>query len=434
MKKYRYYTTIFMLMLMMMVFASSVPAAETQSVNKDNWQVLKGIMPESALKWVQTGEMVVKYGKLDYDPGKVQPSWVLESLKENVGKYKLTAKKAIVEDSTGKSPKFIKGVPFPGVKITDPDGAEKVMWNTLYIRDVNGPLKTKMDVKFIGRRTGYERSIYADWYSKPFDGYEPAKAWSNPDNLEAENQIVVTSPYDMAGTAMMTWRYRTDKNDMLFGYVPAIRRVRQMTPAGRSDALFGSDFARDDGAYGGYDGNINNFKWKIIGEGEVVGGFIGSKPVRVNQNKNGEWVFDYKNKELLVWSYEKKGQPGYSAAPWHVDSLVWTKRPVWIIEGIPKDTYYNYGKQIIYVDKEINIAYWKVIYDRTGNYWKTLWFGWGMGQDETKTVNLISMPLQIIVDERSKHATVQLSTMDYKCGGALDSNQFSLGGFTAICK
>jgi hypothetical protein len=291
-----------------------------------------------------------------------------------------------------------------------------------------------MDVKFIGRKTGYERSIYADWYSKPFDGYEPAKAWSNPDNLEAENQIVVTSPYDMAGTAMMTWRYRTEKNDMLFGYVPAIRRVRQMTPAGRSDALFGSDFARDDGAYGGYDGAIDNFKWKFIGEGEVIGGFIGSQPVRVNQNKNGEWVFDYKNKDLLVWSYEKKGQPGYSAAPWHVDSLIWTKRPVWIIEGIPKDTYYNYGRQIIYVDKETNVAYWKIIYDRTGKYWKTLWFGWGMGQDETKTVNWISMPLQIIVDERSKHATVQLSHMDYKCGTNIDSNQFSLGGFTALCK
>ena len=89
---------------MMIVFASSVPAAETQSINKDNWQELKGIMPESALKWVQTGEMVIKYGKLDYDPGNVQPSWVLESMKENIGKYKLTANKAIVDVSTGKSP------------------------------------------------------------------------------------------------------------------------------------------------------------------------------------------------------------------------------------------------------------------------------------------------------------------------------------------
>ena len=52
------------------------------------------------------------------------------------------------------------------------------------------------------------------------------------------------SPYDMAGTAVLTWRYRDPKaEDNSFAYVPAIRRVRRMTPANRSDAMMGSDMA-----------------------------------------------------------------------------------------------------------------------------------------------------------------------------------------------
>ena len=47
------------------------------------------------------------------------------------------------------------------------------------MRDANGPLKTKIDFKFMGRKTGYERSIFVDWYSKPFDGYQEAENWPN---------------------------------------------------------------------------------------------------------------------------------------------------------------------------------------------------------------------------------------------------------------
>lgn len=409
----------------------NVFASESQRVDRKNWETLKGQMPESALKWVQTGDMVVNYGTLDFDPGELLPVWVLESKQENVGKYKLTAKKAIVEAATGKTPKFIKGIPFPDVKINDPDGPEKIMWNTYYMRDANGPLKNKIDLKFIGRKTGYERSVLVDWYSKPFDGYQDAENWQNKDDLESVNQQVITSPFDMAGTAMMTWRYRTEKEDMLNGYVPAIRRVRRMTPAGRSDAMFGSDFARDDGGYGLYDGAIKNFKWKIIGEGEVIGGFIGAKPMTVLKNKDGEWEYDMKNKDLFQWSYKVKGG---SAAPWFVESGVWTKRPVWIIEGIPKDQYYNYGKQIFYIDKELNIGYWKVIYDRTGKYWKTLWAMWGMAQDTQKTSSWNAILHFNIVDERAQHATSIDSTPKYTCAAKINSNQFSLAGFASLCK
>ncbi len=44
--------------------------------------------------------------------------------------------------------------------------------------------------------------------------------------------------------------------------------------------------------------------------------------------------------------------------------------PVWLLEMFPKDPYYNYGRQILYIDKEHHCAYYKEIYDRAGSYWK----------------------------------------------------------------
>lgn len=431
MKRFKFFTVFLLVLITALEPAVCAFGANVQTVDKSNWNTLKGLMPESALKWVRTGEMVVNYGNLDYNPAQVVPPWVLESQKENVGKYKLSAKSAILDASTGKTPKFIKGIPFPDIKRNDPAGPAKVMWNCLYMRDANGPLNDKIDFKFFGRKTGYERKIAVDWISKPFDGYAPAEGLANPSNYEAVNAVVIRTPYDMAGTAMMTWRYRTEKEDMLYGYVPAIRRVRRMTPAGRSDAMFGSDFARDDGSYGTYDGHVNNFKWKFLGEGEIIGGYIGTKPMTVTENKNGEWVFNVKKSGLIEWSHEKKGR---SAAPWFVDNATWVKRPVWIIEGIPKDPYYNYGKQIIYVDKELNLGYWKVIYDRTGKYWKTLWTYWLMGQDVNKKVGWNAILMSNIVDERSQHATSVDSSVQYIVGAKVDSNIFSLSGFTALCK
>ncbi len=431
MRTTKMFEALFLGTLLLLVAGGGTSAGELQRIDRTNAETIKALLPEGAFKWVQNGDFVLQYGTLDYNPSDVLPEWVKESKKENVGKYKLTAKKAIVEASTGKTPTFIKGIPFPDVKQSDPDGAEKVMWNTLYMRDANGPLRTKIDFKFIGRKTGYERSIMVDWYSKPFDGYQDAENWSNKDDFEAVNQVLITSPYDMAGTAQMTWRYRVEREDMLNGYVPAIRRVRRLTPAGRSDAMFGSDFARDDGGYGAYDGAINSFKWKIIGETEIAGAFLGAKPFTVFKNKDGEWEFDLKDKSRYQWSFQKKGKSG---APWFVDSAAWTKRQVWIIEGIPKDPYYNYGRQVLYVDKDLNVSYWKVIYDRTGKYWKTCWVYWAMGQDAQKVSNWNAVMIFVIVDERAQHATSVDSTPKYINGAHIDTNQFSLAGFTKLCK
>jgi hypothetical protein len=63
---------------------------------------------------------------------------------------------------------------------------------------------------------------------------------------------------------------------------------------------------------------------------------------------------------------------GWQGAPWAPVDLVWTPRDVWIVEAIPKDDYYNYGRMLYYVDKQCYYGFYKEIYDRSGKYWKTI--------------------------------------------------------------
>ena len=72
-------------------------------------------------------------------------------------------------------------------------------------------------------------------------------------------------PADVNGTAALTWRYRDpDKRDSSWTYVPALRRVRAVSPANRSDGFLGSDMSQDDGTF--FEGKPEDFTWKLVGE------------------------------------------------------------------------------------------------------------------------------------------------------------------------
>ena len=67
----------------------------------------------------------------------------------------------------------------------------------------------------------------------------------------------------------LSWRYRgADQRDSIWAFVPALRRVRQVSPANRSDGFLGSDMTQDDGAY--FDGKVQDFTWKLVGEQDLL--------------------------------------------------------------------------------------------------------------------------------------------------------------------
>jgi len=400
-------------------------------IDSSNWQKLEGLVPDSVLNWVKKGDFILGIGELNYDFSANHPDFALEAMQTNVGKYGLDEEGGIVDLKTGEMPEYIIGHPFPEIDPKDPGAAVKIMHNSRYMQYIPGDIRFPFHIAWVGRG-GYEREMGALGIQAAMDGWPGARERGNSDRMEKLFIVLVTSPYDVQGTAVMTWRYLDGKKpDDSFGYVPAIRRVRRMSPANRSDSFVGSDITMDDA--NGYDGKITAFEWKLLGKQEAILPFYDSNPVRVVQNEEGEWQTTRDSKDI-VYGYRKDGWQG---APWAPTNSTWVKRPVYIMEMKSKDKYYNYGTCHMWIDAETYMAIYKVIHDRSGVYWRTFVKADSGCMSKDKETKFLTIAQEMMVCDRTDHATVHEAIgpqhiLNYYV--QVDLNEFSLAGFQALCK
>src|SRR6266705_1461715 len=250
----------------------------------------------------------------------------------------LGASKQPVDKATGKRPEYLKGRPFPDIREDDPDAAVKILWNTTYEVYQGGNSRNLTALDWVSP-TGRDRSAIQDVTFLYYDGqprqYIPA---ANPENLLFQFIALTVTPADLQGTAALSWRYHDpDKRDASWAYVPALRRVRQVSPANRSDGFLGSDLSQDDGAI--FDGKPEDFEWKLVGERDTLAladpaSLAGSvkRTVRPDGGFEDDWPVDQK-----VAGYQ---DPNWTGLAWAPLAPVLVQRKVWIIEATPRDPYY----------------------------------------------------------------------------------------------
>jgi hypothetical protein len=431
--KETYKLGIFVVSLSFFIFLSTAASADVSPgdvIDKTNWQKVEGLLPDSVLNWVKEGDFVLNIAELAYDPkGFITPPYK-KSLVDNVGKYDLNEEGVIIDKETGKSPDFVEGIPFPGVDLAEPTAGTKVMHNRGYYWAQKGNAKVRNEAIWVGEG-GYEREISNDLLILYLDGYPGARSFRNPDAFLKKSLIAVDYPYDVSGFSILSWRYRDERADVTVAYVPAIRRVRRMSPANRSDSFLGSDFCVDDP--NGYDGKVELITWKVVGQRETLVPFRSTKPQRMVWNKRGELVT---TSDIcpVVHGYESEGWQG---APWALVSPVWVKRHLILIEGIAKDPYYNYGKMVIWYDSEFHIPKYKIIYDRAGDYWKTMIVSNGGYVTDDESGRYMSPDIHLVVDDRARHASLIRGASKkniWQYHVELDLADFTLGGFQKYCK
>jgi hypothetical protein len=271
-------------------------------------------------------------------------------------------------------------------------------------------------------------NVFIDAY---YTGFPAAEKLPNPDGIERYNIMNVVRPYDLAGTTVMLWRYLSDARDVNFSYLPVIRRVRRMSPASRSDALLGSDFAQDDIL--GYEGKVADFEWKLIEKKEALVPFFSQDPVLIERNEKGEYPAS-KKFQPIIYGYQKKG---WNAAPWCPINSVYTKRSVYVIELKPKDPYYNYGTQYLWMDAEASMPAYKLIFDRGGKFWKFVLVHLLPHKSSDGKLDCVGAGDHVVVDVLRDHAT-RLSNLnlgkEYTLNAVVDYNDFSLAGVQKYCK
>jgi hypothetical protein len=286
---------------------------------------------------------------------------------------------------------YVAGLPFPNLEPNDPQLALKIMWNYSY----NFLTTDDVDLRNFDADTGsvadhgpltVERHFLLDhfrrlfWTGRLYVDPKPEKP--NPNGYRAQQGLYpILEPFDLKGVGALGNRYiESSKQDDSWLYLPSLRRVRRLSTAQRSDALFGQDTDVD--SYYGYAGHISWMEWKYLGEKEVIGSFHGQN-YPVKWDPKVDWAFDD----------------------------VWEKRKVYVVEGVSKLPQYAYSKRVIFIDKEAWIIPFTDIYDRSGELWK-IWINNFSFRKSVPGNNAIQYPDEmgfipsiVMVDMQLEHAT-----------------------------
>jgi hypothetical protein len=287
---------------------------------------------------------------------------------------------------------YVAGQPFPNVDPKDPQFALKVMWNYEY-GFVNGLDDT--DLRNFDADTGsipeagpmtVERHFLLDHFRRLFwTGrlyVEPKPDKPNPNGYRAQQGLYpILEPFDLKGVGALGNRYTDSaKQDDSWLYLPSLRRVRRLSTAQRSDALFGQDTDVD--SYYGYAGHISWMDWKYLGEKEIIA-TVHAEHFPVKWHDKVDWAWDD----------------------------VWEKRNVYVIEGTSKLPQYAYSKRLLFIDKETWGIPYSDIYDRSGELWK-IWINDISFRKSVPGSNAIvyddEMPFApaiVMVDMQLEHAT-----------------------------
>lgn len=245
---------------------------------------------------------------------------------------------------------FVAGLPFPMVDDSDADIAVKLLFNyenriivdDLDVRNFDcdsgtisnhGPMQIEKHFE-IGhfRRLYYVGRLY----------HEPIHTWDTPDGIRYREALhPLLEPYDLKGVGLTYNRYLAPSRlDDSWLYYPLLKRVRRLSTAQRSEALFGQDTDID--SYGGYAGNPAWMVWRLLGRKTVLASMH-------SRNFPGRWG---------------EGPADFIFAD------TWEPREVWILEGRSRLPGYAYSRRVIYLDRESFVIPYTELYDNNGELWK----------------------------------------------------------------
>jgi hypothetical protein len=365
------------------VVAPAARAADDEKpwvLDANNWQEGKDLLPEPVVKRLKDGQYWFKVSPVD--PKKFHENYskkFWDATAANAGKYDVEPKQCgLVDKATGKIPDFIIGYPFPDIDKSDPNVACKIAHNFNFASLAGGGGGATFTLNGVDNN-GQFRRVKAFIHSMGYQGRLDGKIEDNPENLQGQGVGGAIEPQDVEGVSTLTKRYWDwESQDAIWAYVPSTRRARRVNAASRSDPVAGLDIFADD--LNCYAGKIEYYKWKLVGEGQVLAPVIQPYPFKMQPGPSPTRFIV--STPYSAAGYEKPGSKG--AQWWPQENVVFVPRPVWIIEGESSDPYYNFGKVIMYFDKEIYRIYWKLVHNRAGEYFYSAMCGYHfVKNDET---------------------------------------------------
>lgn len=356
-------------------------------ITGENANLAKGLVPESFLDRVHKGQYALRIGELDPPDAlsKVLTKAFYEQTEKQVGKYDVDEYGGIVEKATGQRPwPMASGLPYPKLDLAeDPVKlGTKIAWNFIAVSGTYNEFDAGTGWAFSAPVTGpYTRYFLANSYKQYLEFRPEPITIDRPLQYHELNSFL--EPTEAFGTMTLTWRWvDPTKADSVWAYAPSSRRLRRISAANRSDAILGTEFTTDDNNL--YGGKIESFQWKFVREQDMLMPFLVplSVPDDVYKLKlpmegvastrySKQGAFQVKERKKRVWSWDEKEQ---KLAGWFLGppAVLWVPVSGYVVEAYPKDSNYNYGKQLLWFQKDTYAGVHKEIYNRAGEYFRTL--------------------------------------------------------------
>ena len=283
---------------------------------------------------------------------------------EATEKYKGQAK----IDSDGWIRNYKAGCPFP-----NPKNGQELIWN--FKKKFSEDDRILSVATIITNRSGQDRYQTSDGNLMYFDGrlefdskplYDP-----NPHNYHRIDVYASAHPYEMQGTLSVIKQFNDpNKLEEFWLYLPALRRVRHLSAAQRTDRLPGGQDLMWE-MFDVFNGNPVNYTCKMLGQKEML--------VVHNGHPIGEWI-----------------ENAHMACP----NDYYQKVNVYINELTPKDSSFPFSKIILYSDPKTFFGYYGEWYDRKGRLYMATQFQY---VPEKGTANPI--PNMTHLDMQAIHST-----------------------------
>ncbi len=380
--------------------AADEPPQQPWVLDSNNYQLAKDLLPEVVLNRVQKGDY--HYNVVPVDPEKFKQNYskkFWEASEQNAGKYDVDSETCgLKEIGTGEIPKFYFGYPFPKIDPKDPQAACKMAWNFTAANQMSNGQGATFTLNGIDGGGEFKRlkiwlhgTAYLGRSAGPID---------NPENLRGAALTNVLEPLDVDGVAGLAKSLNDwTSQDQAWFYVPATRRVRRVNAATRSDPVAGLDIFGDD--VNCYSGKVEYYKWKLIGEGNILAPVLSPEPLPQKKVNDTRWEVKIPYFRAV---YET---PGSQGVPWLVvENLKMIPRPVWILEGTAEDPYYNFGKVIMYMDKDMYRIYWKLVHNRGGEYFYNAMCAYHWSMNDDKTQSAVTPNMVVGVNDKTNRAAL----------------------------
>jgi len=367
-------------------------------LSQENWQEAKGLLPDAVLHRFQDGSYQAQVVTLPQTLG--WGSKFKSASEANAGKFSIDAADSLIANTTNTYPAFLYGSPFPQIDPKDPQAAAKVIHNFAYTLMQPDDADRLSNLHWVtpstvGRHAEFRGQLL--FYGSRFSG-----PIANPHATLRKGVIAGVAPPEVFGVVILEWVYLDPKRwNSLWTYVPEFRRVRQLPAINGSDSLFGSDLAHDDLYL--FSGKVQYFTWKLVGVQEALVPYTLPNPRPLRRAQKGYLLET--SQDPLIMGWEKEGWQGKA---WWPTNYSLVKRPVWVVEATAKDAQYAYSRQVLWIDRELYVAYYKEAYDRAGQLWRMLLNSVSVAQTPEGDLSLAQPDFTLSVDEQQNAATVEL--------------------------